>query len=420
MENITLTPHQQEGLNKLLEAYQQRQRTKTWSALLEGYAGVGKTTLMRALISELLRLSPQLNIMVTAPTHKALNILREKIPNENGKIIFKTIHSALGLRLNDEEEMEEGERVTLKNAGFVIIDEASMLDRWLYAKIKKERYHAFVLFSGDRFQLSPVTKQQESYISPAFEDMEGKVHVVLSEPIRQARDNPIIELSIAIRQAEEQGKRFDLSVIKHYIDNTDEINVLGPEEAVAMSMAEPEKNRIVAWTNERVRYYNTSVHRGIYFASPYIFEVGERIVFTKPFRYYIPQIDGYRVISIGEEYEVEAVSDYNDRTLPLLTIELAGKKFLCPQDPYGFQKRFFDSWNSVKDEEAREFLRKLKQTVVFISHTYASTSHKSQGSTYDNVLIDIKDIKKMPQRADFNRALYVAVTRARYKVYFVR
>jgi ATP-dependent exoDNAse (exonuclease V) alpha subunit len=42
------------------------------------------------------------------------------------------------------------------------------------------------------------------------------------------------------------------------------------------------------------------------------------------------------------------------------------------------------------------------------------TTHKSQGSTFDSVLIDLPNLMQMPTTFAYNTALYVAVTRARF------
>ena len=52
----------------------------------------------------------------------------------------------------------------------------------------------------------------------------------------------------------------------------------------------------------------------------------------------------------------------------------------------------------------REFLN--------LRHAYAITSHKSQGSTFHTVFVDFPDMTRIRDAATFNRALYVAVTRA--------
>jgi ATP-dependent exoDNAse (exonuclease V) alpha subunit len=51
----------------------------------------------------------------------------------------------------------------------------------------------------------------------------------------------------------------------------------------------------------------------------------------------------------------------------------------------------------------------------FVAGTYVV--HNSQGSTFDNVFVDFRDIYANKVLSEADRCLYVAVTRARYNVY---
>ena len=48
---------------------------------------------------------------------------------------------------------------------------------------------------------------------------------------------------------------------------------------------------------------------------------------------------------------------------------------------------------------------------------YACTINKAQGSTYDNVFIDLDDVKKCNSGDQIARMLYVATSRARHTVF---
>lgn len=54
----------------------------------------------------------------------------------------------------------------------------------------------------------------------------------------------------------------------------------------------------------------------------------------------------------------------------------------------------------------------IRRAHAQIRHAYASTAHKAQGSTWHTAIVDLSDLGKMPSDSDYNRALYVAVTRA--------
>ena len=55
----------------------------------------------------------------------------------------------------------------------------------------------------------------------------------------------------------------------------------------------------------------------------------------------------------------------------------------------------------------------LKAALPDIRHAYALTIHKSQGSTFDTVLVDWREAQRARMGgADLSRLLYVAITRA--------
>ena len=61
---------------------------------------------------------------------------------------------------------------------------------------------------------------------------------------------------------------------------------------------------------------------------------------------------------------------------------------------------------------------KLKNEVMDLRFPYASTIHKSQGSTFDEVLIDLGSFRVCDDPETAARLLYVAVSRAKNKVFF--
>ena len=58
----------------------------------------------------------------------------------------------------------------------------------------------------------------------------------------------------------------------------------------------------------------------------------------------------------------------------------------------------------------------IKETWLDLRPSYASTVHKSQGSTYETTFIDMSDIGKCRIPSDVARMVYVAITRASQQV----
>ena len=58
----------------------------------------------------------------------------------------------------------------------------------------------------------------------------------------------------------------------------------------------------------------------------------------------------------------------------------------------------------------------IKNTWVDLRPNFALTIHKSQGSTYDEVFIDLDDMKSIKDLRELAKLLYVAMSRAKYRV----
>ena len=65
----------------------------------------------------------------------------------------------------------------------------------------------------------------------------------------------------------------------------------------------------------------------------------------------------------------------------------------------------------------QERIDSLKETIADLRFTHASTVHKSQGSTYDNVLVLTPNILTSPGHSTRRRLLYVAYTRASHHLH---
>ena len=78
-----------------------------------------------------------------------------------------------------------------------------------------------------------------------------------------------------------------------------------------------------------------------------------------------------------------------------------------------------DALKAFKKEKAWMDFYHLKEHVADLRPVFASTVHKSQGSTYSHVFIDLDDIGRCNITDDVARMLYVAISRAKRNVYLV-
>src|SRR5579883_2747985 len=151
---------------------------------LFGYAGVGKTTLARHAAE-----SGKADPAYAAFTGKAALVMRSK-----GCAGATTIHSLIYRTIEGEDGA--GPSFTLNHdgpaskAGLIVIDECSMVDAELGRDLMS--FGKPILVLGDPAQLPPV--KGGGFFTEAPPD------VMLTEVHRQAADNPIIKMSMLVRE----------------------------------------------------------------------------------------------------------------------------------------------------------------------------------------------------------------------------
>lgn len=280
---MELTAHQQEKMQELIELIKAGEKRITLTAK----AGCGKTFMVNALIKVLkTTLYKYGAVYITAPTHKALSVLRSKI-DAKPYIHFKTIHSAHQLKRKIDFKTGETTFVQIpenpnnprfRAAQVVIVDESTMLEEAMIA-YNDQHPHLLFIFVGDPTnkeeghpgQLPPVNEKA----SPIF--TQGYPDVHLTEIVRQGKGSPIIELSN------------NLKLIRSKVDKINEVGAYifdNNTDYIIDKLAEANGTneiKYLAWTNQAVDSMNDTVRKKIY-GNPAKIEPGESIVFSAPYR----------------------------------------------------------------------------------------------------------------------------------------
>ncbi|HEX3495958.1 MAG TPA: AAA family ATPase [Methylocella sp.] len=174
-------PPQQEAALKAVAQWLKRGEPQLFR--LFGYAGTGKSTLAKKIAED-----SDGGVAFAAYTGKAALVLRSKGCKE-----ARTIHSLIyRLRETDTQELSFvlNEDSAVTEASLVIIDECSMVDQELGRDLLS--FGKPVLVLGDPAQLPPVKG------GGFFTD--GPPDAMLTEVHRQAVDNPIIKMSMLVRE----------------------------------------------------------------------------------------------------------------------------------------------------------------------------------------------------------------------------
>ncbi len=327
---------------------------------LFGYAGTGKSTLARHLAENVEGL-----VVFAAFTGKAALVMRSK-----GCVDARTIHSLIYRATDTETEepsFELNDESDAARAKLIVIDECSMVDEELGRDLLS--FGRKVLVLGDPAQLPPV--KGGGFFTEAEPD------VMLTEVHRQAADNPIIRMSMAIREGGQIAR-----------------GTYGESQVVGRDGLEPSlvtgADQVLVGMNKTRRAYNKRLRelRGFSGDLP---QSGEKLVCLRNNR--------KKGLLNGALFTVKSTGALRRGKVRMLVIpeESDGKI-----QRVGVIPQFFEG----SDGEIPYALRKDSDE---FDYGYALTVHKAQGSQWDDVVLFDESFAFREHRA---RWLYTGVTRA--------
>jgi hypothetical protein len=419
--------------------------------LLKGRGGTGKTTIIRKALEGFKRYK----IIGGTVSDEARGILQENMKAYN----TYTLASMLGLVADNDEEgniffrerndfekeaYEEGlYKDAIETADIVIIDEASMVDNFLYDTIMtRKKPSAKVIFMGDNAQIAPI----EGGESPVFDLLNTDNNALLTERMRQTGESPILSITDVYADNIEniQGGNPGLqNPLTNRVDNFNSADNEGvlfinkSRDLVNMFVKDFENdpgfksNIIVAATNKMVDDLNGAIRKEIFGDNAELFEVGDIV------RLNSPHIENkVKILSNGIKGKVISVKKINKVNVPYqmysltVTTEMFNKELgkfeekqvtfetIAPQDKPLFKTNLRNLAQKAKMREIpwSEFYR-AKESVMDVGYNYALTSHKVQGSTYRNVYVVEDNIMSFPDnRERVNRMMYTAISRPSKKL----
>lgn len=380
--------------------------------VLKGYSGTGKSTLVRHLLEQLPALLktvklicpslPEYEVVLTATTNKAAETLSQITNNS-----VSTIHSFLGLRVQTDYSTGQTHLIP-RDMGqieqhIIFIDEASYVDKNLLGIIFKKTRNCKIVFMGDPAQLTPVKSSTTPVFDANFNGAE------LTQVVRQAEGNPIIELSTKFRETVTSGQFFSFTPDGHNIVHMDRDAFY---KAIEKEFTDPnwqyQHSKILAWTNKCVVSYNHYVRdlvQGDPDLKPGDYAVCNKFITINRNTIKTDQMVLITSVDPAQQYGVQGkMIGIDGKFAAFMPNSLSEKKARLVQ---------------AKAEESYDIVEKIESRWVDLRAAYACTINKAQGSTFDRVYIDLDDISKCNMGDQIARMLYVAVSRARHQVFLV-
>ena len=379
---MVLTDGQAKGLKIAVERYKSRQPYTT----IVGYAGTGKTTLVKFIVDALKLHSSK--VVYIAYTGKAALVLRNK-GCENAMTAHRLLYHS--------DEQPDGTFVHTpkkkleKNYSLIVCDEASMLPQEMIDVLLSHNVH--VLFLGDNAQLPPIEGKQTILDNP---------DVFLTEITRQALDNPIIKLSMDIRE----GKALEYGGDKmcRVMPNNKVTNplLLGADQIiVGKNITRHKMNTYMRKLKWEDKYSDDPLN-------------GDKCICLK---------NNWNKLGTSEEPLVNGQIGHLNN-VGVLEMSPYGKVIIADfiSDDGGIYKDLLIDYNlmvngkpTVNKDNWKKYVGAPK--LLEFAYAYAITCHKSQGSEFNRVILFEEWLGDYEQHKKW---LYTGVTRAAKQLVVVR
>lgn len=381
---MELTRKQEEGLKIAVERYREN---KPYTCI-SGYAGTGKSTLVRFIIAAL-DIDPH-DVAYIAFTGKAAQVLQQK-GNPNAmtahRLLYKSIRNPDGSYSHIPHE-------SLPDYALIVVDEVSMLPKKMWDLLIS--HHIHVIACGDPFQLPSIGEENDVLQHP---------HVFLDEIVRQAKESEIIRLTMDIRE----GKR-----ISPYRGK--DINIV-PRSELCEGMLSWAEQTICATNQTRIQYNN--LYRKMLFGEiPPEPQINERLICLRN-NWDLVSSKGDALVN-GTIGRLTAISHqrapiYGQKAIITLQI---------PDDENYFNNVLID-WNLITEnkptvtQDTWKYFRNSRKFPRPNEFVYANviTCHKSQGSQWSKVTVIEEQFPYVKE--EHARWLYTACTRPSEKLTLV-
>lgn len=420
--------------------------------VMNGFAGTGKTTLIKSVIATLQAMDIQYSLL--APTGRAAKVLS----NYTSQPAY-TIHKKIYRQKNNLDGIQKfGMNFNASKNMIYIVDEASMLsdtigDNAIFGsgsvlddlfRFIFNEHNCKLILIGDTAQLPPIGVEN----SPALD-----VKSIETTFWKQTCSSSLTQV---IRQEEHSGILINATNIREMIENEDitlpQLQTFEDVERIDGSMLlenlESSHNKVgiqdtivITRTNKLANRYNEGIRRMILWKESTISK-GDYIMIVKNNYFWTEGNQDVPFIANGDIAEIINVKghesmygfdfanvtirfpDYQDLELDvkvLLNTLSSESASLTYEESNKLYREVCADYTDVKSKKT--LYEKVKKNEYYnalqIKFAYAITCHKAQGGQWKHVYIDHGFLTDEMINKEFLRWLYTAFTRTTEKLYLV-
>jgi exodeoxyribonuclease V len=418
--------------------------------VIRGYAGTGKTSIVRSLVKTLPKTS--LRTVLLAPTGRAAKVLSAYA----GKQAF-TIHKKIYFAQSSDSGMHFAMQQNKHRNTVFIVDEASMIggenidsEHNLLGDLLQyvmSGHECRIILIGDGAQLPPVGMDE----SPALDSQYLRDHHYLKvdecrlhEVMRQRLESGILYNATQIRDQIDAGGDTFPRLVQEGFEDVRRITGMELEDALnqAYDIYGTDEVLVVTRSNKTANLYNRQIRARIRWQEDDI-SSGDHIMVVKNNYFWLPETSGPGFIANGDTMEIQRLSKHYDRegfrfadaevrlidypSEPEIEVRLMLNALDIEQAslPFAKQKelRLLIEHDYSDTPTKRERMALVKKdpfiNALQIKFAYAVTCHKAQGGQWKCIFIDQGYLTEELLDRNYLRWLYTAVTRATERVYFV-
>jgi len=411
---------------------------------ISGRGGCGKTEILSFLTGVT-------HSVVCGPTHKSVQVLRDRLKSTDyaNKVSIQTCHQFFNASPAYTDAGELQFKVSLPSrveCNVLLIDEVSMIPDDIYEVYMKmiEKFKLYIITFGDEAQLTPVRPNKP--LAPSLFYKNHSIDFKLKTNFRNEYPeyNSILN-GLRIHQIENRKDRFPVLELLRGLEK------VSRKEAIDMFCDDDGDNRVIAHrTNDKnntVSKLNTMVRQKLYGVNANNrFNSGERVEFTdhhtgqllvKEPPYHESRIRYYANDQVIIRYVNETSRSYEGKDIRVYELKLENGDTL-----YSVYTEDLLLFNRLVEKRKKYVLSQVNRVLIPLNDTekyllwqdfydesstmnapidysYAISCHKSQGSSYDKVYVNIEDFIwffKTNQKSkvkQFLQLLYVALSRSR-------